>query len=255
MSEFFKWLSTNQIAASTIIIAFGLLIVSIVLIYIIAFFQGRGIAFWPPKIGAKPKNGKFSKTKEQITPCFSELGIIKYYQHRNESALLKHINELLEEAQIIKFLGIKGVNIFPGRHITEKEIAVVKNNRKKNIKILLLDPVSKYLEQRVQDIGHTSLKHKKDITHAVDDVETLIQEAKGINVEYFLYDFMPVWHLLFIDDRLFLAFYLKEVRGEDSPCIELQKDSPLYFAFDRYFDEIWKECKNNNGKKSAEPNG
>jgi serine/threonine protein kinase len=50
MNELFKWLSENNIAS----IALILILLLIVSIYVIAFFQGREISFWPPKIGSKP---------------------------------------------------------------------------------------------------------------------------------------------------------------------------------------------------------
>jgi nitroreductase len=49
MNELFKWLSANPIAAAIYIAAS-----SVVLTYLIAFFQGREISLWPPRIGGKP---------------------------------------------------------------------------------------------------------------------------------------------------------------------------------------------------------
>ncbi len=54
MSEFFKWLSNNPIATTTFIVSFGVVVTVTSLIYLIAFFQGREISFWPPKVGGKP---------------------------------------------------------------------------------------------------------------------------------------------------------------------------------------------------------
>ena len=55
MSELLKWLSTNPVVMITLLIAFFILIVLVILVYLVAFFQGREISFWPPKIGPKPK--------------------------------------------------------------------------------------------------------------------------------------------------------------------------------------------------------
>ncbi len=57
MDAFFKWLSANPVATTTIIVTFGIIIAAIILIYVVAFLQGREIFFWPPKVGAK-SNGK-----------------------------------------------------------------------------------------------------------------------------------------------------------------------------------------------------
>lgn len=54
MPELFKWLSSGHVSANIVIMVFVLLLISILLIYVISFFQGRDIYFWPPKIGKKP---------------------------------------------------------------------------------------------------------------------------------------------------------------------------------------------------------
>lgn len=53
MDEFLKWLASNPSIATTLILAIGILIFATVLMYLVAFLQGREISFWPPKIGAK----------------------------------------------------------------------------------------------------------------------------------------------------------------------------------------------------------
>lgn len=68
MSEFFKWLSNNPIATNMLVIAISIVCISIVLIYIVAFFQGRSISFWPPSIGERPnKQQRESQTLPEST--------------------------------------------------------------------------------------------------------------------------------------------------------------------------------------------
>jgi serine/threonine-protein kinase len=54
MKEFFDWLSVTPLALIIFMIAFGIVVLSIIMIYVIAFIQGRSVSFWPPKIGEKP---------------------------------------------------------------------------------------------------------------------------------------------------------------------------------------------------------
>jgi hypothetical protein len=58
MTDFFKWLSSNPIATNAFTIAVSVIVISIVLIYVVAFFQGRSISFWPPNIGERPSQLK-----------------------------------------------------------------------------------------------------------------------------------------------------------------------------------------------------
>ncbi len=55
MNDILIWLSQNPAAATTVIVSIGVLTTAIILIYLIAFFDGREISFWPPKIGSKPE--------------------------------------------------------------------------------------------------------------------------------------------------------------------------------------------------------
>lgn len=56
--SFFDWLISGSLSAIIFIIAASLLVFSALLVYIVSFFQGREISFWPPKIGEKPERKK-----------------------------------------------------------------------------------------------------------------------------------------------------------------------------------------------------
>ncbi len=58
MADFFQWLSSGSISAVVLLIAFSVVVIATILIYTIAFLQGREISFYPPKIGAKPEGKK-----------------------------------------------------------------------------------------------------------------------------------------------------------------------------------------------------
>ena len=64
MADFFLWLSSNSIAATILVIAFGTLIIAVIVIFVVAFLQGREIAFWPPKVGMKAEESGANKGKE-----------------------------------------------------------------------------------------------------------------------------------------------------------------------------------------------
>lgn len=51
MTELLRFLLSGKWQANTIIIATFLLAATITAIYLIAFFQGREVSFWPPRIG------------------------------------------------------------------------------------------------------------------------------------------------------------------------------------------------------------
>ena len=52
MNEILKWVAGSPIVTGVLVALLGVL----VLMYVVAFFQGREISFWPPKIGQRPHN-------------------------------------------------------------------------------------------------------------------------------------------------------------------------------------------------------
>lgn len=65
MDAFIQWLSVNPTASVILIISFGILAISVTTIYIVAFFQGREISFWPPTIGVREAAEKAVSSGEE----------------------------------------------------------------------------------------------------------------------------------------------------------------------------------------------
>lgn len=53
MSDVLQFLAQNPETATAITVSISLIVIAIVLMFVVAFFQGREITFWPPKIGSK----------------------------------------------------------------------------------------------------------------------------------------------------------------------------------------------------------
>ena len=112
MSDFFSWLSGGSLSAIIFTIAFGVLIVGIILFYAFAFIQGRPVSFWPPKIGEKPKtseknpattksnpvvSGTASRTQFNLEERFQDFRTLELMGY-NLAGLLHNIREPLAEA-------------------------------------------------------------------------------------------------------------------------------------------------------------
>lgn len=74
MAELFKWLSDNPVATTSLVIVFIVLAGAVIATYLIAFFEGREISFWPPKIGGRTeKSGRTGRSKVSINRLENEL--------------------------------------------------------------------------------------------------------------------------------------------------------------------------------------
>ena len=65
MNTFLEWLSKNPTVATLFIISLSGLVITIILIYVKAFLEGRSVSFWPPKIGEKPVSPVITAGKSQ----------------------------------------------------------------------------------------------------------------------------------------------------------------------------------------------
>jgi len=65
MSDFFKWLSSNQAATNIALLAFSLIVISMTLMYLVAFSQGRQVSFWPLQIGEHIKVSEKQRTEPE----------------------------------------------------------------------------------------------------------------------------------------------------------------------------------------------
>jgi serine/threonine protein kinase len=52
MGDFLKWLASNPVMTGALVVLLGVLM----LMFVVAFFQGREISLWPPKIGPRPNH-------------------------------------------------------------------------------------------------------------------------------------------------------------------------------------------------------
>lgn len=74
MDQFFSWLSNNPVATYVLIISFAVLVVFFVWTFGKAFYEGRSISFWPPKIGEKvtiSNDDSHPSTKSKVASVYS----------------------------------------------------------------------------------------------------------------------------------------------------------------------------------------
>ena len=76
MNEFFLWLSSGSVVSILFICIVVAIIVFLLLIYSVAFFQGREISFVPLKIGEKKKTGDLDNKQEGNTLSKEQMKII-----------------------------------------------------------------------------------------------------------------------------------------------------------------------------------
>jgi hypothetical protein len=87
MTDFFLWLTAGSTSSIFFIVIVGIISLGIPLLFVIAFFQGREITIWPPKIGERPNKlllqvSKDVKSLVEAKP--QEYSHFRYYKDRDE---------------------------------------------------------------------------------------------------------------------------------------------------------------------------
>jgi hypothetical protein len=177
MNEFFNWLSNNPVATLTLIVSFGTLVTSSILIFIVAFFQGREISFWPPKIG--PKLNSTGKPKGQSGQNILKTGIFTADpEHYAQLNLVGWLNSL-------RTLDISAYNL---------------TNLLKDLRQPIADAVARGAYVRILIIDHTSLAHQLMLKHSrrphllmpdaikgmenIQDIQSLLKNKPRINGKF-----------------------------------------------------------------------
>lgn len=100
MDRFFDWLSNNPVATAILLSIIGVVVLIIIIIYTVAFFQGRSISFWPPKVGEKLKNSPTYPSLEK-----KDLEKPSPWSERNKKTLKPGLDGASDLENLIKLFG------------------------------------------------------------------------------------------------------------------------------------------------------
>lgn len=182
-----------------------------------------------------------NKKFNQIKWFFLNKIMKKYGIHSigfNQNSFKFDLEEQIIKANYIKLLFCMGYRTLT---VNDALLAKWKKNKKNetiNFKILILNPNSDFLKIRAEEMGDDYVTVKKQHKFALENAIQLKNKYK--NIEIRLYDMLPVWRIVQLDDTMYVSYYLKGNYGADTSMYKLIKSNEtLYQAFERYFGYIW----------------
>ncbi|GAA1249701.1 hypothetical protein GCM10009676_40260 [Prauserella halophila] len=111
-------------------------------------------------------------------------------------------------------------------------------NREVTVRVLLLDPDSDAAQRRATEIGESCQSFTAGVRLSLELLADLAND--GATVEAYLYDLLPAWRVIGLDDTLFVSAFGEVHEGHTSPMYQLGP-SP-YGAFwrgiRRFTDEL-----------------
>src|SRR5688572_10634115 len=195
MGDFFAWLSNNSTAGTALIMLVSAIVITILLIYLIAFIQGRSISFYPPNIGQKPMN---SESKKILSPEFASNELRPVLQRG--TIAIAGLREIVFQTEEISwddmFASVNELDLFfsyASQWRTINDVRLMQLAQKKGARIRLILPDttnSAVVEDLARRFNKTTERLKAKVEEAKEQFEHLAQRAgaNGAKVEIYLYN-------------------------------------------------------------------
>jgi len=130
---------------------------------------------------------------------------------------------------------------------------VIEDDAKK-VRILLLDPESKYVESRAKALNREVEWVKTNIELDLENLRDIISRKGNenskyrTNLEIRLYNAAPVLNMYRFDDTRIIGMYLWETDSTVGPQFEVKASDSSHRAFladqfDKHFQELWREAE------------
>lgn len=230
MTDFLQWLNNNPI----VLILLAVIVAAVVLMYLVAFLQGREVSFWPPKIGSKTNTSDVDFGKQN--KMLSQSGIL-----RDRSQLMS-VEQMAQDAVEISAMGITLVSLVS----TRVDFFAEKLRNGCNLRFLILDPKSKAME--VWKLSE-SISTPEDTVTVLKYLDALsrIENAKG-KCEVRLANIYLPFGLVFtkkkkIGGAMNVEFLARNTSIANRPHFHLleQENEKWFDFFHDQFEALWQK--------------
>ncbi len=167
---------------------------------------------------------------------FKKSGILNVYP--NQYLCTEAVKSKLDLVKTIDILTIRGLGIC-GLKDSLMWQKLVERAGQIQVRILFLDPNSKYVEIRARELDENTDRYKKGILLAQDSFREL--KDRRVTIEAKMYDALPIWRLMSLDQYLYVSSFLPSKEGHHSAIYEITAEefSSLYNTFMREFEYLW----------------
>lgn len=174
---------------------------------------------------------KESKTIEMVdTWKLNGIYLSRAEMNQNTNVCLRKCRKKLD---IVAF-GLKSFRETQSRLIEEK----VKSGLK--IRILTIDPQSRFISQREKDEGEVIGQISNTIIQLstwINNLKTLAPDPKNVQIKY--YDTLPLDFYFRVDDHLFLGPYMYGRSSQQTFSYEFKYGGLGFQYWTTYFEELW----------------
>lgn len=158
----------------------------------------------------------------------------------SQSTAVADINMAARDAHRIDVLAVRGLGIVG---LNDSLLRSTVLDHQPSLRVLLLDPDSDAADRRAREIRESRDTFTSGIQLAIARLQELADH--GAKVEVALYDHLPTWRLIGLDDTLFVSAFGSSHEGHISPMYRITRTASgaLHRGFVRFRDEIWRTAR------------
>lgn len=151
--------------------------------------------------------------------------------YQNQAQAINDIKKDIENSNGIKIFCMRGRSFIQ----YDQPLSYILEKRNFEIKYLLADPNSSFVEKRAQEINKIK-SYKGELENNLSDLFAVSGEKKEVEVR--THRQPAVFRLIILDDSLYLSFFTSDL-GSQLNVFKINKESLIYEGFNRYFKMIW----------------
>lgn len=167
----------------------------------------------------------------------SRLGVAEIFETFDTAPSTANIIDMANLS--IDFIGISGRTFFESGEI--EEMVSRKARSGVRFRFLVLDPQSRFVEQKARDEGDEPAAWRHDIKASINRLHRLPVGADSNSIQVRTYDALPIWRLLLVDGKLgYVTYYPHGGRGKQMFMLAMDNQiGKLYPPFADYYSYVW----------------
>jgi len=168
--------------------------------------------------------------------------VLAVYQSQQDAA--SDIRASVRQAREVDILAVRGLGII-GLNDSLLRPMVTGGGSPQVVRALLVDPNSDVAQRRAAEIGESFESFASGVSLAVARLRELA-EQRTATVEVYLYDMLPTWRVIALDETLFVSAFGHDVEGHTSPMYRISSTAyggALHRGFRRFIGELQRSAR------------
>ncbi len=173
---------------------------------------------------------------EHLGPMGRAELIAVYHSQQDATA---DIRASVRQAREVDILAVRGLGIIGLNHSLLRP-AVAGSRSPQVVRALLVDPNSDAARRRAAEIGESLESFASGVLLAVARLRELAEHSTA-KVEIYLYNILPTWRVIALDETLFVSSFGNDIEGHTSPMYKISSAAhggAMHRGFRRFVAEL-----------------